>query len=460
MTQQQQKAFISSLSSSLESTHAITNVTATASLNTMASTIPNVATQNSQLLQQLKQPLDVKPPQASVNNPSANKNISIPNPPPNLPCKVDQPEPSPTGNNNKSNINLNHLTQPASTQASNPINPASIVPQQHQQQSLLSSAHMNSMNIPNATGNMQATQNMPTPSIIQQQLTNPNLSQGKHPPSFGINSFMDPLEHSLASMEQPQLNNNSQKSSTQDMAMLLDFKQKMLFQQIATPHNTGPNGFGSDFNGGNGVNSLMNMLIDPTGLPFMNPQMMNAPSRFSENSWNNLPGNNQMLHTMAQQQQQLAASQQTAIAHPQLQQQSSSKQEKIMLTPKPIEELLMNPNEKTKGSQGAAFGQVFNKYEQNLKNASSWSQLAAAGSPQTPIGAMPSKSKVPSDTFKEYQTKLKEQQQRQKQEQEKLRKQKEQELKRQQESLQKHKPPVDDLSNGHRYCKKKFFPKC
>lgn len=124
-----------------------------------------------------------------------------------------------------------------------------------------------------------------------------------------------------------------------------------------------------------------------------------------------------------------------------------------MLTPKPIEELLMNPNDKSKalGGPGGAppFGQAFNKYEQNLKNASSWSQLAAAGSPQNPGSSIPSKSKVPSDTFQEYRTKAKEQQQRQKQEQEKMKKQKEQELKRQQESLQKqHKS--DDLSNGHR----------
>jgi bromodomain-containing protein 4 len=129
-----------------------------------------------------------------------------------------------------------------------------------------------------------------------------------------------------------------------------------------------------------------------------------------------------------------------------------------MLTPKPIEELLMNPNDKSKGLPAPPFSQAFNqKYEQNLKNASSWSQLAAAGSPQNTSAAAsvaaPSKAKVPSDTFQEYRTKAKEQQQRQKQEQEKMKKQKEQqELKRQQESLQKTKvsAAVDDLSNGHR----------
>lgn len=124
-----------------------------------------------------------------------------------------------------------------------------------------------------------------------------------------------------------------------------------------------------------------------------------------------------------------------------------------MLTPKPIEELLMNPNDKSKGLSGPGggpFNASFNKYEQNLKNASSWSQLAAAGSPQNPGVSISSKTKMPSDTFQEYRTKAKEQAQRQKQEQEKKKKEKEQELKRQQESLQKqHKS--DDLSNGHRY---------
>jgi bromodomain-containing protein 4 len=475
MTQQQQKAFISSLSSSLESTHAITSVTATASLNTMASTVANVAAPNSQLLQQLQQPLDVKPLQASVNNPpsSANKNISIPNPTPTLSSKVDQPEPSPTGNNNKSNINLNHMIQPNSMSGSVPVNLPSNVPQQHQQQSLLSSGHMSSMHVPSVGKSMQMLQNTSTPSIIQQQLTNPNPNQLKHQPSFGMNSFVDPLEQSLASLEQPQMNNNSQKNSSQDMALLMDFhKQKqMILQQMAAPHNPSPNGFGSDFNGGNGVNNhLMNMLmpqIDMSNLPFPNQQMMNASGRFPEPPWNNLPNNNPMLHSLAAQQQmaQQQTSQQSAAAHPsqsqsQQQHQSGTKQEKIMLTPKPIEELLMNPNEKTKtlGAQGPAFGQVFNKYEQNLKNASSWSQLAAAGSPQNPVATIQSKSKVPSDTFQEYRTKLKEQQQRQKQEQEKMKKQKEQELKRQQESLQKQKPSTnDDVSNGHRYSVHFYF---
>jgi bromodomain-containing protein 4 len=449
MSQQQQKVFISTLSSALESTHSMTSITPTSSLNTSVSSMSIVATTNSQLLQQLQQPLDMKP-QTSVNNTisTVNKN-TIPNTP-IMPSKVEQPEPSPTGNNNKSNINLNHLTLPPTMSVSNPTNQINSTHQHHLQQ-LQNSNQMNSANT-----SMQATQNTSTSSTIQQQLTNPN--QVKHQPSFGINTFVDPLEHSLASLEQPQMNNNSQKNSSQDMAMLLDFhKQKqMLLQQMAAPHTVAPNGFTPDFSGGNGVNNLMNMLlpqIDPSGLPFLSTQMMNAPGRYPENSWTNLPANNQMIHTLAAQQQQLATSQHSSASHSSQQQllhTPSTKHEKIMLTPKPIEELLMNPNEKVKtpGSQNPAFGQAYSKNEQNLKNASSWSQIA--DSPQSSGPTLPSKSKVPSDTFQEYRTKLKEQQQRQKQEQEKMKKQKEQELKRQQESLQKHKTTSEDLSNGHR----------
>jgi hypothetical protein len=117
----------------------------------------------------------------------------------------------------------------------------------------------------------------------------------------------------------------------------------------------------------------------------------------------------------------------------------SQKNEKMLLTPKPIEELLAAPmsNDKAKMLSAAdarvsyAFGQTF-KYEQNLKNASSWSQLASteAAAASQMSG---NKSRLPSDTFQEFRTKAKEQQQRQKQEQEKIKMQKEQEFKRQQQ---------------------------
>lgn len=419
----------------------------------------NVTAPTSQLMAQLQQPLDAKP----VNNPSSsvNKNISIPN---QTAAKLEQqPQPSPTGNNNKSNINLNHMTQTAPMPATvNPMNPASSVPQQIQQ---MNSSIMSGMN-PSGNGMQQHTTNVSTPSIIQQQLTNNNSNpiQAKQQIPFApMNAFVDPLEQSLASMEQSQINNNSQKNPSQDMnAMLMDLhKQQMILNSITNAphigHVPGSNGFATDFNGANSVNNLMNMLVlpqmDPSSLSFLNSQMKNGPGRFPE-TWNQMPSTNPMMQQLSvQQQQQYHQMHQ----HPQIntQQQPSTKQEKIMLTPKPIEELLMNPSDKTKAlggpSSAPGFGQAFNKYEQNLKNASSWSQLAAAGSPQNPGTSITtsSKAKVPSDTFQEYRTKAKEQAQRQKQEQEKMKMKKEQEMKRQQESLQKHKS--EDLSNGHRY---------
>lgn len=380
------------------------------------------------------------------------------------------------------------MTQATPISNANPTNSAP--PQPQQQQSLLNQAHLmsttgNGMQLGQIVGTNHAP-SIPTTSIIHQQLTNNNtnpIQAKQHQNPYGMNSYVDPLEHTLASLEQPQMNNNSQKNPPQDMnAIMIDLhKQQLMLNHLAAPHmshGAGPNGFGTDFNGANGaVNNLMNMLVlpqmDPSSLSFLNSQIKNVPGRFPD-TWNNLPGNNPMAQQMAQQQQQLQQHQQHAAAQHQQQQhqqqqqqqqaqshasqnqqhqQPSMKQEKIMLTPKPIEELLMNPNDKAKGHGGSGggppFGQAFNKYEQNLKNASSWSQLAAAGSPQNPGASISSKSKVPSDTFQEYRTKAKEQAQRQKQEQEKMKKQKEQELKRQQETLQKHKS--DDLSNGHRF---------
>lgn len=256
----------------------------------------SIAAPSSQLMQQLTQPLDIKPP--PVNNPSssANKPILIPNAVPQTTSvtKTDMPQPSPTGNNNKSNINLNHMTQqqPTISLAQNPIN-----------QTLLNMAGngMQSSIPPPIT--------TPTTSLIQQQLTN-NNSNSKHQMAV-LNAFVDPLEHSLASLEQPQMSNNSQKNNPQDMnAMLMDLhKQQMLLNlnHMAAPNmnqGIGPNGFGGDFNGANGVNNLMNMLampqMDPQGLSFLNPQM--KPGRGFPEAWT--PSNNTMMQSLAAQQQQ------------------------------------------------------------------------------------------------------------------------------------------------------------
>ncbi|XP_049531596.1 homeotic protein female sterile-like isoform X3 [Anopheles darlingi] len=128
---------------------------------------------------------------------------------------------------------------------------------------------------------------------------------------------------------------------------------------------------------------------------------------------------------------------------------------KFMLTPKPIEDLLINPNEKKMGTTPPPadvkgnFSHAFNKggvahgHDQNLKNA--WSQLASAGSPQnTPSSNKP---KQAMDSFQAFRNKAKEKLDRM-QQQELKRSQKEQaekELKRQQEQL---KIKQEEFNNG------------
>lgn len=430
-------------------------------LSNIPPTQENTLTQQQQLVQLPIIPQsaatvsEMKPPvNTSIINTSTavNKNILshpavTPVPPPIVAAKAELPQISPTGNNNKSNINnLNHLN----TQ------------QQHISMSSSNTQSLLNMTVPNTQGqvvNMMSS--VPQASTLL-SANSTNLNQMKHQAQFGMNAFIDPLEHTLASLEQPSLM-NSQKQDVNSMLMELQ-NQKLLMNHLPT----GPNGFGV-----NGVNSLMNIL----GMPqmeqpniFMNAQMKQN-RQFPEASW---PPNNpmikanppqpniQMNHPSQQQSMQMQPPPQSQPPPPPPQQQpplpqpspKSSNKEKIMLTPKPIEELLMNPNDKSKSiAASSSFGPPFNKAEQNLKNASSWSQLGH-GSPQSMMGvastAPATKSKVPSDTFQEFKTKAKEQIQRQKQEQEKMKKQKEQEFKRQQESLIQKQKTTEDLSNGHK----------
>ncbi len=254
--------------------------------------------------------------------------------------------------------------------------------------------------------------------------------------------FLDPLEHSLASME------SSQEKQADMDAILRDIqKHHSLVNQLTVPHlpqqqqpqqqqaphnpNAALNHLVSEFNGmnngGNAMNGIMNILgmqhDVANNLPFVNHPMKGAwPNSMPVPPLQGLT----LLNTEAAQ---------NAVNF-------SQKNEKMLLTPKPIEELLATPmsNDKSKillpndARVSHAFGQTF-KYEQNLKNASSWSQLAST-TEASQVGA--NKSRLPSDTFQEFRTKAKELQQRQKQqqqEQEKIKMQKEQEFKRQQENL-------------------------
>ncbi|XP_055903921.1 homeotic protein female sterile-like isoform X2 [Eupeodes corollae] len=138
----------------------------------------------------------------------------------------------------------------------------------------------------------------------------------------------------------------------------------------------------------------------------------------------------------------------------------------MLITPKPIESMMPSPPEKKMNQQqqptqqspsgdskggggpntGTNFAQAFKSaHEQNLKNASSWSSLASANSPQnTPT----SKVKPAMDSFQQFRNKAKEKADRLKllEQQELKRSQKEaaeKEQKRQQEQQHKQKGDVD-----------------
>ncbi|KAL7032532.1 hypothetical protein ACKWTF_007341 [Chironomus riparius] len=344
-------------------------------------------------------------------------------------------------NNNISNSNKMEINQPT------PIVPA--------QQNLPSSQPQP----PTSNMIITTTNNaVPLPAIVN-NINNPlhvhnnsSNNNSKLSASISMNQFTDPLEHTLASLEQPQLNipknqdinsmlMDIQKQHQQQQQQQLQMSQ--LMSQIPVTHPSNTNNFGPDFNG---VNGLMNILgiqsVDTANLQLLNQQMKGSAGRFPD-VWN-VPNPSLPINPMT--------SRNNNPPNWEHQQATAMKQDKIILTPKPIQELLANVNEKPKLINtnapdlrvNPAFGQSFSKYEQNLKNANSWSQLASSHETLNTS----SKSKLPSDTFQEFRTKAKEQQQRQKQEAEKIkRQQKEQELKRQQESLQKQ-TKVDDGSNG------------
>lgn len=340
---------------------------------------------------------------------------------------------------------------------SQPAAPAIQLQQQQQQSKVSSSPLLNNAN------------NLPIMSSSANINNNNNNNNDNNMKLSNINQFIDPLEHSLASLEQPQL--NLQKApdlnlfmQQQQQQMQLNLMNQMQQQQQQPSHVSNANNafVGAEFNN---VNGLINMLginpVEPSNLQLLNQQMKQTAARFPD-VWN-VPGVNAppSLQPLAPNAAAVAAaaavmqsSKNTVVPNweQQQQQQSVLKQQDTTpkLTPKPIEELL---DFKTKPLSvpsdvrvNTAFGQTF-KYEQNLKNPNSWSQLASAESLNTS-----SKSKLPSqDTFQEFRTKAKEQQQRQKQEAEKMKKLKEQELKRQQaqENLQKQ-TKMDESSNGQR----------
>lgn len=293
----------------------------------------------------------------------------------------------------------------------------------------------------------------------QQQQQQPNANSGCNTDS----QYMDPLEHSLASLE----GSNENKPELNAILILEMQKHHQQVQQLGAsnqlcttnlPQTHIANQIMPEFNGlnGNSMNGIMSVLGMQTADTISNVQFhqMKA-SRMSETWSNTLPvtsiQNIPLLNTNIETTSQVAL------------QNFPQKSEKMLLTPKPIEELLA-PIQSDKSKilstpdirVNYAFGQTF-KYEQNIKNASSWSQLASVDPSHNASNKSDIyKSRLPSDTFQEFRTKAKEQQQRQKQEQEKIKMQKEQEYKRQQESLVKQ-GKTEEVVLTQRYELKQLF---
>ncbi|KAJ8734130.1 hypothetical protein PYW07_014681 [Mythimna separata] len=142
---------------------------------------------------------------------------------------------------------------------------------------------------------------------------------------------------------------------------------------------------------------------------------------------------------------------------------------KPLLTPKPIEDLMGVPNmvsnnmsdrakyemeKKMEDSKNTNFAQAFKlKQEQNLKNASSWSSLAQAGSPQS-IPNMGTnhqiKQKPVMDSFQAFKKQAKEKIDRQRAliEQQELRKKEQAERERQRQETERRQPDEEKMRVG------------
>lgn len=295
-------------------------------------------------------------------------------------------------------------------------------------------------------------------SSLSQQLSVSKMQQG-------LSAFADPLEQSLASFEQTIKNEVNHMHMMHDMSMMIKseqglnnaMQQQNLIQSLGfdtqLPHHLPNNGFID--------NCMANGLINGMGL---NP---NAGMPLMMHTGLSTSNNSLVSSLFEQSHQSNSRAPPPIYPHvnipPSITSQNSlptiKKEEKLLLTPKPIEDLLMNPNEKKMAPpdmKNSNFVQAFKSHEQNLKNAGSWSSLGfvSSGSPQN-IQAS-TKPKPHMDTFQTFRNKAKEKADREKllEQQELKRTQKEQAekaekemiLKRQQELKQKERQ--EELNNG------------
>jgi bromodomain-containing protein 4 len=342
-------------------------------------------------------------------------------------------------------------------------------------------------------------------SIKLQLQQTTNLSQTHS----SIQTYVDPLEQSLASFEQaitkPDImglmtssdmqikqetslnlgglggmnqrnggmnNNHNSSSNYLDQSLMQHLNNEM--HMAAMMHAGANNGYSMD-NGNHGAgNMFMNQfqggasIFDPVNVMRSKsfPNIIPPPPIVSMAGI--LDQQQSMMHAQPPQQQHQQQQQQ------QQQQQHVKEKEKYLITPKPIEDLLINPNSHQKMTSPdhkmmpGNFAQAFNKsgsgnlttHEQNLKNASSWSSLASANSPQSHsqgAGLSMSKSKPTSmNSFEAYRNKAKEMADRQKALERNQKVQAEKEMKRQQEQKMKQEhhvkqqQPHEEVNGGGR----------
>lgn len=293
-------------------------------------------------------------------------------------------------------------------------------------------------------------------SLLQQmEMKSQMHHMGGKPSIMGLmTNFEDPVEQSLASLEQQPMHKNDIDGLRNHMDLMNDMSSIMSkqdgvpnmpsHQSLMMPHlpydgmqhNHGNNGFGIDspltmngMNMGSIGNHLSMLGIPPMGMNSLSQS--NPPTSIFDPLPPGVHRSNSASTTN------MSITQTSAI--------NIRKEEKFLLTPKPIEELMKPSHDKNSSSMdgkgGAGFVHAINKLDHNLKNASSWSSLAAAGSPQNPLTS--SKSKQPAmDSFQQFRNKAKEKMDRQKMlEQQELRRTQKEAAEKQ----QKHVKQRDDV---------------
>ncbi|KAJ6635486.1 Homeotic protein female sterile [Pseudolycoriella hygida] len=380
--------------------------------------------------------------------------------------------------NNISSIQTNQtqLPPPNSLNITQPIQPANMHPQASSTNGKLTISNLNpqqslitpidSLNSRNSHKN-DTNQHPPTPTNNDMSISSGNVgsdgslidikSQIHHvpiPPMGGKPSVMgmlqgyeDPVEQSLASLEQqePMLKNNvdglhNHMDIMNDMSSIMSKQEgvsnTLSHPSLMMPHLTydgmqhnhgGNNGFGLDAPlamNGMSMGGMVSNHLSLLGMPQMGLNAMSQPNP-PTSIFDPLP---QAVHRNNSSSANMPITPTSAVR----------KEEKIILTPKPIEEL-MNPSLDKKTSPidvktGSGFAHAINKLDNNLKNASSWSSLAAAGSPQNQLTSNKSKPQS-KDCFHLFKNKAKEKMDRQKmlEQQELRRTQKEAAEKRNQE---------------------------